>query len=65
MLLRFRGETEKVDQMGWVGWDGAIVMTRITPDLSGDKSIFPPPLQTLCGLACAIPRVRKGECQIE
>lgn len=34
MLLWFRGEREKGDQE-WVGWDGTILMERITQDLSG------------------------------
>lgn len=35
MLLWFRGERKKGDQKVWVGWDGTILMIRITQDLSG------------------------------
>lgn len=69
MLLWFRGEREKGDQKEWVGWDGTILMVRITQDLSGGGggrvTIFPPAVRILCGLACAIPNMRKEGKQIE
>lgn len=66
MLLWFRGEREKGDQKDW----GGLGWYYIDKNYSGSQqgggiSIFPPPVHTLCSLACAIPYVRKGENQVE